>query len=81
MKISLISGKQTIFPSEWTIKDDSKLICILPDKLSIFILGNNHLALFCFSPLVLKSDIIFTIDLEAEIKKNVEAFEDQINFT
>ena len=60
LSVNLLSGKKSFFSTDSDLRQDSFKICLLDKLYSNFILShNNNISLFCFSPLVLKSDIIF----------------------
>ena len=70
LSINLISGKKSFFSSDFNLREESFKICLLDDLFSNLILShNNTISLFCFSPLVLKSDIIFSWKFQDFFKK------------
>ena len=72
MKVDVLSGKKSIFYSE-LFTGDNEHFCILNDLNSIVILSNDNMVkLFSFSPLVLKTDVLLTIDIAKTMDANAD---------
>lgn len=73
MKLDALSGKKSFFYSEF-FKEDGEYFCLLNDLFSVIILCNNNMInLFCFSPLVLKTDILLSIDILKAMEENCKS--------